>query len=289
MKIRKINLIYFVFISLIVSPLFGQNVDEYLQEIQQGHTARAKAALPELLKQYPKDPGVKYLQGVLETDGETAYQIFKKIADASAQNPYQDDAIMQVGEYLYARGLYISAEKYLKKIPYQYPESPYVETATDLWLNSLVAAGKSDSAKIVRQTLSKKFPELTFNNPNEKISGQSEEEAEKEATTAPEPVDLTKKNPYVKSDQSQQSTNGTKDYYTLQVGAFSTLDNAVSQKKMFESNGVKNVEVRKRQRGKVELYLVWVGHYKTHDAAEQAGESIKNRINFPYFVVHVDE
>jgi len=288
MKRLKYTLVFSLFISLQFTALFAQNVDEYLQQIQQGHTEKAKAALPQLLEQYPNDSGVKYLQGVLETDGEQAYQIFQNIADDPKPNAYKDDAIMQVGEYLYARGLYISAEKYLRKIPKKYPDSPYVEPAANLWLNSLVAAGKADSADLIRSKLDQQFPQISLANPTEKVSVKSEAEAEKDATTAPEPVDLTKKNPYVETEKDQNPT-ATQDYYTLQVGAFSTLDNAVSQKELFESYNVKNVEVRKRERGSVELYLVWVGHYKTHEAAEQAGESIKSRINFPYFVVHVQD
>lgn len=275
---------------VVTANLSAQDIDQYLQEIEHGETAKAQSALPQLMQEYPDNPGVLYLRGVLQSDGEVAYQIFKDVADKTDGNSYKDDAILKVGEYLYARGLYISATKYLKRIPAQYPNSPHLQQASNLLINSLVAAGKSDSAKIVLHNLESKYPQLALNDPTTRVNTKSEQEAEKEATTAPEPVDLTEKNPYIEPDKDQSATeNHAKDYYTLQVGAFSTLDNAVKQKERFESSGISNVEVRKRQRENLELYLVWVGQYKTHDAAEQAGKSISSRIDFPYFVVHVDE
>ena len=292
MSINKYLFTLLVLGAIPFASVHAQDIDQYLNEIRQGETARARADLPKLMQQYPKDPGVRYLQGVLQTDGEIAYDIFKDIADKSDPNPYKDDATLKVGEYLYARGLYISATRYLRRIPQRFPESPHLQHASNLLINSLAAAGKTDSARIVLRNLESEYPSLALSDPTAKETTQTEQEAEIEATTAPEPVDLTEKNPYVepegdKDDASIEERTG--DYYTLQVGAFSTLDNAVKQKEHFESNEITQEEVRKRTRGSVELYLVWVGQYESHDAADQAGASLKSRLDFPYFVVHVDE
>ncbi|MBS1272532.1 MAG: Outer membrane protein assembly factor BamD [Candidatus Marinimicrobia bacterium] len=272
----------------------AQYVEEYLDQIQQGQYEKARAALPQLLQEHPNDPGVLYLQGLLESDGEKAYTIYKDLADNHRGHPYRDDAIMQVAEYLYARGLYISAEKYLRRIPIHHPRSPYMERAVNMLINSMMQAGKVDSARTWKRVLARQFPEIKLNadvdQPAKKVNEDS-----LAAMAPPEPVDLSKENPFVDASEAdtqfaetekkpQTAKQPEQKRFTLQVGAFSTMENARSQKDLFESYGYP-VQIRKRQRGNLQLYLVWVGQYDTRSEAERAGQTIQQRVNLPYFIV----
>ena len=61
MKI-KVYLFFFPFL------LLSQNVDMYLNLIDEGQKEDVKENLPELLSKYPNNPGVLYLQALLTVD-----------------------------------------------------------------------------------------------------------------------------------------------------------------------------------------------------------------------------
>lgn len=278
--------------------LHGQSVDQYLREIERGQVERARSALPGLLKRNPNDPGVKFLQGMLETDGDKAYQIFKNIANRQRYTPYRDDAILKVGEYLFAKGLYLSAENYLQKIPVHYPRSPHMEQAANLLVNSMAAAGKVDSSQIMARVLQRQYPKITITMGSEQIALSSQPQSEPEENTPPEPVDLSQDNPYYHPDDSEarQPDTGTDTEsetpgppkYAIQVGAFSTLENAIAGKEIFEEHDYP-VQVRKRSRNDTQLYLVWVGEYDTRAEAEKVGEDIRKKLALPFFIVETQE
>jgi len=290
------TLVLVIALLLGLRPVSAQYVEDYLEQIQQGEYDKARTALPQLLRDHPDDPGVLYLQGVLESNGDKAYEIFRDLADNHRSSPYRDDAIMQVSEYLYAKGLYISAEKYLRRIPIHHPRSPYMERAVNMLINSMVQAGKIDSARIWKRVLTRQFPEIALDANVEQPAKQVNEDSI--ATLAPpEPVDLSRENPYVDASEMDSDVSGSgsasapkqspRKPFSLQVGAFSTIENARNQKDLFESYGYP-VQIRKRQRGNLELYLVWVGEYETRSEAEKAGRSIEQRVNLPFFIVDTD-
>jgi len=267
--------------------LFGQNVEQYLREIQQGQSARAQAALPQLMQDYPNNPGVLYLQGVLESNGERAYEIFRNIANNMNENQYTDDAILKAGEYLYARGLYISAESYLRRIPMHYPNSPHIEQAANLLINSMSAAGKTDSSRVWAQVLQRQYPDITFAFRSDGAPAVTNTTEEPEEAAPPEPIDLSEENPYYNEEEEPATVNVMDGGFALQVGAFSSLENAEEGKKIFEENNYP-VQIMRRNRNNVELYLVWVGGYETRARAEEIGDEIQQELGFPYFVVQTN-
>ena len=53
--------------------LFAQNVDMYLSLLHEGQTDGVKEYLPELISKYPNDPGVRYLQALMTSDGMKSF------------------------------------------------------------------------------------------------------------------------------------------------------------------------------------------------------------------------
>ncbi len=269
--------------------IVGQSVDQYLQEIEQGQYDRARADLPALLNNYPDAPGVKYLQGVLASDGEEAYRIFKEIADKSRYNPYKDAATLKVGEYLYTRGLYISAERYLRQIPVHYPRSPHIERAANLLIRSMAAAGKVDSSRTWARVLQRQYPQIDFSFQLDGLESSPERSTPTESSAPPEPVDLSRENPYYDPDEADEPADTSQEAqesagYAIQVGAFSSRENAEAGKEIFEEHDYP-VQIRKRNRNNVELYLVWIGQYETREEAERVGSEIKQKLALPYFIL----
>jgi len=283
-------------VCFFAATLAAQQVDQYIEQVQSGEYAKAKAQLPRLQQEYPNDPGVLYLQGLLETDGERAHQYFKEVADYSGWSQYKDDAIMKVAEYLYARGLYNGAGTYLKKIPVQYSRSPHLSRASAMLLNSLMEAGKADSARAWQEMLTRQFPDLRSGDQLAVARKSDSGSIARDSVAAPRPVDLSKANPYTEGGEGSESDgssvrevekSGVQGKYAIQVGAFSTLANAMEQKKKFESMG-HGVEIRQRKRGNLELYLVWLGSFQTRGEAERVGRAVKSRLDTPFFIVESD-
>ena len=71
---------------------------------------------------------------------------YKKLYTIDPNHEYADNAAMKIGEYYYSKGLYVQAADWLKKMPIYYPRSEKAEDAVDLFLKSLIIAGKKDTA-----------------------------------------------------------------------------------------------------------------------------------------------
>ena len=72
--------------------------------------------------------------------------------------------------------------------------------------------------------------------------------------------------------------------FTVQVGAFSTLQNAGELKTKFEKEGFQSNIFTIVSNGK-KLYKVWVGEFQTYDEARRFTAEIKNKFNLTSIVV----
>lgn len=151
----KLKLNFFPFLILLFvfcSPvkLFSQEVDivPYLKAIENGNIAEAKEALVELKTEYPDDPSVMFLDGVLKENGQEAIVIYQDIVDNYPKSKYADAALYRIFSYYYALGLYESAREKLKLLKTSYPASPYIQVADQ----NLSLLEKSDVQETVTQT-----------------------------------------------------------------------------------------------------------------------------------------
>lgn len=76
----------------------------------------------------------------------------------------------------------------------------------------------------------------------------------------------------------------TRNPFALQVGAFSTYENATRQRDMLR--GIDQpVEITTRMQGGQTLYLVWVGAFETRDQATQYGGVLRRQFNIETMIV----
>jgi tetratricopeptide (TPR) repeat protein len=75
--------------------------------------------------------------------------------------------------------------------------------------------------------------------------------------------------------------NGT---FAVQVGAFSTAENANKQKRFFHNVGYPVEILNKVKRGK-SFYLVWIGNFKSNDEARKFGTELKRKYKIDTIVV----
>ena len=170
---------------------------------------------------------------------------------------------MKIGEYFYARGLYTQAANLLKNIPIKYPRFTDIERVANMMVNSFNAIGEADSARYYGLIIKSMFPKVDIN--IEKQNAENRHLAQV--------FDFNKKRPAVLGP------------YVVQVGAFSTKENAKKLKMQVAQLGhevsINNIE----SNGKT-LFAVRVNRFKTKIRAERIGKDIKTKIGIDYRVLY---
>jgi len=110
---------------------YSQDVDiiPYLKQIESGNIDAARSELLDLKEEYPQNPSVKFLEGVLTENGQMAVVIYQDIVDNYPTSKYADAALYRIFSYYYALGLYETAHKKLDQLILDYPGSPYIKIA----------------------------------------------------------------------------------------------------------------------------------------------------------------
>lgn len=128
-QFKFIFLLSFIFISSI--NIFSQevNIVPYLKQIDNGQKVKALSHLAELKDDYPDDPSVMFLEGVLTENGQDAVAIYTEIINEYPNSKYADAAVFRIYSYYYALGLYGTANSFLNRLKKDYPKSPYIKIA----------------------------------------------------------------------------------------------------------------------------------------------------------------
>lgn len=243
-------------LSVFIIPSISIAQPTVEQLVQAGEFNKARQLLPELVKNKPDDASTLYFQGLLEKKGEKALEFFETLYTKYPKSDYADDALMQIGEYRYARGLYVSAERTLLKIPRQYPDSEHVRRAITLLMQSMIVTGKADTARMYLDVFQKRWDDLEFELPDVET---------------------------VKAPKSKKPGK-SKEEFTIQIGAFGSKDNAKRQRGVFKQRGYKVALGKKKVAGKT-LHLVWVGAYRTHDDALAEARVLKAKFGVNYGII----
>jgi len=256
-RLWRTNSLLFLVLTFIALPdAFSQSNIEEL--VRAGKFDEARKLLPSIVKANPDDASTLYFQGLLEKKGDKALEYFEELFKKHPESDYADDALMQIGEYRYARGLYVSAERTLLKIPRQYPESEHVRRAINLLMQAMLVTGKSDTAQMYLKVFEKRWGDLDID------------------------VDL----PPVTTDSGKKEPvrDNKKDLFTIQIGAFGSKDNAKRQREVFRGRGYDVSLGNKKVAGNT-LHLVWVGKFSTYDEALDNARVLKAKFGVNYGII----
>ncbi len=274
------KIIYFITICL--SFLRSQDhIDVLIQDVLHGSKDSAEKALPTIEQEYPNNPSVMYLKGLLETDGEEAMAFFSNLYNTHPTSDYGDDAVMKVAEYYYVAGLYVQAADWLKKMPIYYSRSEHIERAVKLFLNSLIVSGLKDTAIFYSRVFERQFPQLDVDGKINDLlqdfekSNQQKEYAKEQTPKSAEPEGIPTK---------QNDTNGSVGIYSLQSGAYSVRENAEFQKTNLIIAGFSARVIELHRNNRV-LYAVRIGYYNSKNGAKTIGSQIKTKLDIATIVV----
>ena len=113
------------------TPSYPQEKDivQYLKLIEAGAKDSILRILPELKKEYPNDPSVLFLEGILTENAQGAVPVYNRIISDFPRSKYADASVYRLYSYYYSLGLYNTASSFLKKLKKEYPQSPYIKIA----------------------------------------------------------------------------------------------------------------------------------------------------------------
>ena len=276
-----------VLLNIFISTLLCQaHLDILIQEVLSGSKDSAAIYLPMIETQYPNNPNMLFLKGLMETNGEEAMQIFVKLYNNHPTSEYGDDAVMKIAEYYYASGLYIQSAGWLKKMPLYYSRSEHIERDLKLFLNSLIVSGHRDTAIFYSKVFKKQFPSLDVDGKINDLLDDYENSKQSSINTIQsshgknQEVLNSSTSSSVIETEVDKSTGG----YSLQSGAFSLQENADNQKIYLINSGF-NARIAELYRQNKILYTVRIGYYDTAKEAEQVASKIKSMLDLDTIVV----
>ncbi len=252
--------IFFILIITIISAFCNQGLAQdtdqrvynYVKLIEKGEIERVTVESEKLISDNPNHPGILYLRGKLSTDGLESLKLYQGILDNYPKSEWADDALYHTYQYYYAVGLYKTAELKMLRLKKEYPNSPYLNI--------------NDSTEN-QKTFDDEFT-LTDNVRQD---------------TMEIPINDNKLPDTVKSEPPVIKLESGNDY-TIQVGAFSTQQNAEKQKYFFHEKRFQT-EIVKRVRSGRELFLVWVGNFTSTEEATKTAVEINRKYKIETIIV----
>ena len=271
---------------ILFSYLFSlELIDQHIEQVLSGDISKAVSSLPNYEVKYPNNPEVIYLSGLLEVDGNSAKEKFAHISNNHKGSKYSVDSIIKVAEYYYTSGLYLQSAEWLKKVPRYHSTSKNLEKSINLFINSLLVSGNTDSAIYYSKIFEKQFPDIEF----EKFSLQKKE-VHKETVLSKPDLNQTKDRITTKKSKNiivkiQDFLNRVQDdlsmpinEYSLQTGAFGKKVNAEQQEQILLDNGY-DARIESINSNGILLYIVRVGYFSNHSDAKQEKQSINSNLD----------
>jgi len=276
MKRLAIILIFFSF-------TYSQNINLYLTLIEKGRYDEVRENIPDLLSRYPNEPGVKYIQALINNDGDASLAQYKKVIENFPDSEFASQSSIKIGEYLFARGLYSQASAQLKKTIFDYPKSDFHQRALDLMINSYIATGEKDSARISLALISDLYPKLDYKKYNLGVTPSSKKDSRLVR------IDKNSVNERIKIVKAKRTKAKSKKKaympWVVQVGAFGKYENANRLKKQLQSSGFPT-EVHRINSNGNRLHAVRVVRYETKNQADKIGRSLKSKFGLDFRIIN---
>lgn len=281
-RLIKISLLVIMFIGSL-SSTSAQDVAGLLSLIQLGKMDTAKIILTDLSYKYPGHPGVRYARAIMQDDALVAAGIYKDILRNHAGSEYVAPALMHLGEYYYAQGLYVQSRQYFSRLIRYHPDYPEIINAVNLTLRAGIASRQMDSVYIDLANILDQFPNVAFDIPEEldltRLPGH------RQSTMNPPQKTIPKAAPIRSLGQNLGETNTIPlGQFSLQAGAFGSYDNAKRLADQIESIGY-STRIKERTSNGKTLFLIMVGDYSSKTAALSVADMLDAALGIPSFPV----
>lgn len=254
-------------------------VSTYLKLVAQGKISEVKSKLPDLLAEYPNDPGVKLLHGVVIEDGARALEKYKEIVKDFPDSEWADDAYWRIVQYYAVSGDTEKAESELANFRRRYPSSEFLAPASDVVRSAEQINRKKTSAKEIKDAAAEPIsekksvptktdkiqaPAVNKNTSVKPASDKDKAPADSKNAKSIQPITQAK-NPDASDGDSK---------WGLQVGIYSTKDKAELEKKKIEKLRMRTTLIERPIKGK-NMFALVIGDYTSKALAEDAKKAVE--------------
>jgi cell division septation protein DedD len=271
-----------------------------LRQVALGNGAAVRTETPELLKTYPNDAGIQFLNATLLTDGNKALPLFVRIVRENPQSIWADDAQWRVVQIYGLRKDTMNARSELQNFRKKYPASEFLLFAAEIVKSTVglpTSFGMSRASIVVASSSPSERPAIVTSNTSPKTAptnaSQPVTKIEPKAETKLEPKPLPKTEPKVEpktepkapaASTEAASTTTESSRFTLQVGLYASEASAAIEVQRFQKNRMRADVIEKNLEGTAK-YAVTVGNYSSRDAAEKAKPIVQKICNCISFVI----
>jgi outer membrane protein assembly factor BamD (BamD/ComL family) len=233
-------------VMLTASPVFSQTLSDAVRHIQQGEMDSAYAELERL----PVDSAVEgrfFIDGLMQSDADSACQIYEQLVECYPRGRYTDEALVRLAQRDFIVGSFREGISRLMRLLRDFPASPNCPKA-HYWIGiSYSNLGIPDSALARFQTVIKDFP-------TSDVSALSQIE--------------------IKALQFRKTREKTR--YFVQVGAFGEKTNATAVQKRLIQDGYEST-IQLKTVDDRQLYVVLTGKTDLKVNAIELADLLKKR------------
>ena len=267
-------------LGLCSSPLaLGQAsiVRNRLQSLAMGKLDEVKRDLPDLLAEFPDDPGVQFLHASVLEDMSKSLPMYQRIVKEQPDCEWSDDAQWRIVHYYAMKRDTAKAREEMQNFRSAYPKSELLLTAYDLLRATVGGAGRPSKQPVKPENKTEKKPE-------EKKIVKIDSVAKKPITTKIDSSLITRGN------MTNQKNNRAETLFTLQVGVFKTKAAADQEFEDYKAKRMKvNLTDRKMPDGSLR-YVVTIGEYTSRKNAEAGVALVKDVCNCtPLIIQKLDQ
>ena len=269
-----------ILLGLCTSPLaLGQAsiVRNRLQSLAMGKLDEVKRDLPDLLAEFPDDPGVQFLHASVLEDMSKSLPMYQRIVKEQPDCEWSDDAQWRIVHYYAMKRDTAKAREEMQNFRSAYPKSELLLTAYDLLRATVGGAGRPSKQTIKQENKTEQKTEEKKIIKKDSISKNSN-------STKIDSSLITRGN------ITPPKTNRAETLFTLQVGVFKTKAAAEQEFEDYKAKRMKvNLTDRKMPDGSLR-YVVTIGEYSSRKNAEAGVALVKDICNCtPLIIQKLDQ
>jgi len=269
-----------ILLGLCTSPLaLGQAsiVRNRLQSLAMGKLDEVKRDLPDLLAEFPDDPGVQFLHASVLEDMSKSLPMYQRIVKEQPDCEWSDDAQWRIVHYYAMKRDTAKAREEMQNFRSAYPKSELLLTAYDLLRATVGGAGRPSKQTIKQENKTEQKTE-------EKKIIKKDSVAKNSKITKIDSSLITRGN------ITNPKNNRTETLFTLQVGVFKTKAAAEQEFEDYKAKRMKvNLTDRKMPDGSLR-YVITIGEYSSRKNAEAGVALVKDVCNCtPLIIQKLDQ
>jgi len=271
-----------VLLLFVITEGIGQasTVRSRLQDVALGKINDVKRDVPDLLAEYPNDPGVQFLHAVVLDDGEKAIPIFQRIVTEHGTSEWADDAQWRIVQYYAIKRDTARARRELYKYRTNYPQSEFLLAAMET-VKAMVGVGSQPTAVPVDSKPTATLKPQATNPP------QGTKTPQVQQPTKPTPLTEQLKPETYPEEKTEKKTTEEPSKpikYSLQVGSYASRETAEEMVEDFRKKRLRAALLQKSINNE-KVYAVIIGEYPNRESAEKAKEIVQRQCECEPFVV----